>query len=470
MFRFCIKELLTHLHRSAAQNIVFCFTNCRSTFYKPGDTLPALRILVAENPDVEIPLGKHTIYCMDNEPFRFLAALKNGMSFSDKDRQDYAISWDRAVEETTRLFKQIQTLKPHTVQDTLSLNDARKLIVDLSVPIAKISENIQVNITVLENRKEEIKSFKGSIEELRKKMYVPSYQLESRELDKPRTVCSSPSCTSLIKDENTGINDMEYHTHCHDNCIVEGIPIKTTNNANLKRCAAFRDIEGNSYETCRKCGCLWSTHMHIDYETFRVLIKKIDENVEIQMKTKEGRKQATEKLIQDSEETIKKLEGEQDIITKASAKFAYFLKENAISAYNDALGSYLEHLIHEEKNKIKAGGGDKTLLGLEQMQNSYNKEVQILERAMNNKGGEQVTITPDDINKLKKELFALEINGKQLQGVMETAQAVRSTVVAYQERPIKTRNNRKSDGFAADLTNAVIDGVDTVWNMFNPKK
>lgn len=39
MFSFCIRELLTHLHRDACRNIVFCFINARSTFYKPGDTL-----------------------------------------------------------------------------------------------------------------------------------------------------------------------------------------------------------------------------------------------------------------------------------------------------------------------------------------------------------------------------------------------------------------------------------------------
>ena len=37
MFQFCIKELLTHLHKSAADNIVFCFTNARNTNYRPGD-------------------------------------------------------------------------------------------------------------------------------------------------------------------------------------------------------------------------------------------------------------------------------------------------------------------------------------------------------------------------------------------------------------------------------------------------
>ena len=43
-FRFCLKELLVHLHKDAAPNIVFCFTNSRSTFYGPGDTFEPLKV------------------------------------------------------------------------------------------------------------------------------------------------------------------------------------------------------------------------------------------------------------------------------------------------------------------------------------------------------------------------------------------------------------------------------------------
>jgi hypothetical protein len=60
-FRFCIKELLTHLHRSAVSNILFCFTNARSTFYLPGETAPLLRKLLMEleeNTGLKIPFSK----------------------------------------------------------------------------------------------------------------------------------------------------------------------------------------------------------------------------------------------------------------------------------------------------------------------------------------------------------------------------------------------------------------------------
>jgi len=42
-FRYCLKELLVHLHKGAAPNIVFCFTNTRSNFYAPGDSFEPLK-------------------------------------------------------------------------------------------------------------------------------------------------------------------------------------------------------------------------------------------------------------------------------------------------------------------------------------------------------------------------------------------------------------------------------------------
>lgn len=36
LFRYCVQELLTSLHKNAAKNIMFCFTNARGTLYRPG--------------------------------------------------------------------------------------------------------------------------------------------------------------------------------------------------------------------------------------------------------------------------------------------------------------------------------------------------------------------------------------------------------------------------------------------------
>lgn len=70
-FRFCVVELFTHLHKSLVKNIIFAFTNSRGTFYKPGDTLPALKKLLASK-KIDITLSPSTYVCFDNEAFRYL--------------------------------------------------------------------------------------------------------------------------------------------------------------------------------------------------------------------------------------------------------------------------------------------------------------------------------------------------------------------------------------------------------------
>ena len=72
-FKYVLQELLKQLHKSAAQNLLFCFTNSRSSFYRPGDTMVPLRSFLQDlqsQSGVEIPLSKATIFCFDSEPFR----------------------------------------------------------------------------------------------------------------------------------------------------------------------------------------------------------------------------------------------------------------------------------------------------------------------------------------------------------------------------------------------------------------
>jgi GTPase SAR1 family protein len=81
-FEFCLKELLTHLHRTAVSNIAFGFTNTRISNYTPGDTFGPLETLLAQQPDVQLPLTMQTSYCFDSESFRYLAAYKQDVRWA----------------------------------------------------------------------------------------------------------------------------------------------------------------------------------------------------------------------------------------------------------------------------------------------------------------------------------------------------------------------------------------------------
>ncbi len=114
MFKFCIKELLTHLHRTAAQNMVFGFTNTRGSNYQPGDTFAPLLQLLQEFKAVNIKLERSTVYCFDSESFRYLAAQKKGIKIGAQ--ADYDLSWQRSTIEARRLLGHFKGLAPHAVR------------------------------------------------------------------------------------------------------------------------------------------------------------------------------------------------------------------------------------------------------------------------------------------------------------------------------------------------------------------
>ena len=87
-FRSCVNQLLTYLTPLAYNNIIFCFTNARSTFFAPGDTGPLLRRMIEKNYQNEIPFKKENTFCFDSESFRYLVARKRGVPFDEYFKQE----------------------------------------------------------------------------------------------------------------------------------------------------------------------------------------------------------------------------------------------------------------------------------------------------------------------------------------------------------------------------------------------
>jgi len=447
MFEFCIKQLLTHLHRDACKNIVFCFTNARSTFYKPGDTLPALRQLMTSSPDIDLRLCRETIYCIDNESVRFLAALKQGIKFREEEKNNYSTSWEMSVKETERLIEYISSLQPHKVKNTLSLNDARRLILELSRPLAEIS-TIQNNIGVVEQMRREIQEFRKHKEHLIKEWYIPAIDLKTTPVNPPRTVCTAQRCVKQITIE--GVQKTDYVQHYPPHCNLTGVQTNVVNCVALQHCAA---MVNQSY--CQHCGCSWSVHMHITYECTQVKTQVVDANVEKQIKDKATSIETINQHLQSLEDRINKLEAEKLQLMKVSAKFACFLKHNAIAPCNDAMCDYLEHLIQVEKGKVSAGGDQSRLVWLEEMKSMYLEEVKILEQAISDVESSVHVPTVEEIKKLYDDLCRLEITGPMLKNAMKVAKA--GDVEAMQ-------HNEKRRSF----TRRIRYGYDRVVNIFLP--
>uniref|UniRef100_T1IQV5 Uncharacterized protein n=1 Tax=Strigamia maritima TaxID=126957 RepID=T1IQV5_STRMM len=409
LFEFCIKELLTHLHQTATKNIVFCFTHSRGTFYKPGDTRSPLAELLLQN-QIGLDLNKDTMYCMDNESFRFLCAATQGVEFRDSVKKSFAESWNISVEETNRLISYIKTLEPHFINDTISLNYARQNIVCLTKPIADISKNIQTNLVMIKDKQEMLSSTKASEQELVKMLYLDIIKLEPD----PRTVCGAPKCVKYHAAADGSVGAVEYIKHCHPNCRVKGVAVDIIGDPRVKKCSMLRHTLD-----CVKCGCSWDQHLHITYVQKRVAERVIVQEVATKISGKKTERQRIKEFIAKMDRIRIEEEEEQKKILEVSVKLGQYLSTNAILPYNDVIGKYIDHLIENEKQKVNIGGNDDILKRLDEMRRMYTEEQQALVMAMSEPNAEPLSF--GDFQKLLNELYALKHNGSQLRSAIEQA-------------------------------------------------
>lgn len=221
-FQFCLKELLTHLHRDAAKNIVFGFTNARSTNFQPGETYSTLKSMLAKDGSTGIQLSKDITYCFDSVGFRCLAAHKNGIPIDGMgDIDELRRSWKRSADETVRMLRHFlpSTTPPHRVAETWDLYRTRELVRILTVPMANIThvsflgqshgclesdklpeQIINKNIALQKDQQQELEDARGKGGELAKALYLDRLVYEVEKLDQPRTVCAHRHCVEF-KDE-----------------------------------------------------------------------------------------------------------------------------------------------------------------------------------------------------------------------------------------------------------------------------
>lgn len=229
MFKFCIQELLTHLHRDAAKNIAFGFTNTRGTNYAPGDSFDPLRQLLGRLDEINIPLPKDNVYCFDSESFRFLAAQKMHGKVIGYHQENKA-SWDYSVAEARRLLDHFRKLPAHQVTSTVNLYETRHRITAMTRPMADIAEAIRSSILVNEDRINELKTNAMKKKDLEKTLKIQVKTLRAKLMDRPRTTCSHADC---ISHDATGLQGVDgkdtlrtvYNSVCHNDCYLEDVTL-----------------------------------------------------------------------------------------------------------------------------------------------------------------------------------------------------------------------------------------------------
>ncbi|CAF3126009.1 unnamed protein product [Rotaria sp. Silwood2] len=146
-FVTCLTQLLDLLGSNARQNIVFCFTNARSTFYTPGDTAPLLKSILQSFSLNDISFKKQNTFCFDNESLRYLVARQNGIQFNDEQHNEYENSWSNSVTESNRLLDYVyKELSVHVLKgEAQSIKQTQFKISHMIRPMLEAMRNILRN-------------------------------------------------------------------------------------------------------------------------------------------------------------------------------------------------------------------------------------------------------------------------------------------------------------------------------------
>jgi hypothetical protein len=316
MFRFCIQELLTHLHRDAAQNVAFGFTNTRGTSYTPGDTFDPLQRLLDQYKDVDIGLRQRNVYCFDSESFRYLAAQKQHNK-SLGHLEETRSSWEYSVKESQRLLDHFQTIPPHQVNSTVNLYETRHRTAQMTEPMAEIAETMKTTIMVNEDHIKQLEQHDLTKKELEEKLRIQVNTLIAVPVDRPRT-CAHADCVEymnigLIGKDGKPTLGTVHKSMCHSPCYLNDIAVDNVGVAGLRSCLAMggRDI-------CQICKHPWNTHLHIKHEYKKGTMEVDDPSVVAALESNATQSQKQKAVIA-SKKFVEELELELKTIRDAAA-------------------------------------------------------------------------------------------------------------------------------------------------------
>ncbi|EZG58882.1 putative Aaa ATPase domain protein [Gregarina niphandrodes] len=394
--RFRIKELLSHLHRDAAKNIAFGFTNTRGTNYSPGDTLPALCELL-DDVKVDIKLGKNNVFCFDSESFRYLAAKKKCGVLLGQLNENRS-SWEHSVRESNRLLEHFRNIQPYEVRSTVNLHDIRRRIECMANIVIPIGDKIRTT----EHEITTDLSQHGTETENEK---FPHRMIEVKKF---QLVCNHQDC--IVKYPG-GIIDLNGHMiwgHgkvCDSEC---GCGYWTLNMvASTRTCSAFGWTGKTSKHPrgwiCKTCKHPTGDHRHVDY---KLKATKMDLTArEIFMKQKQVAREGKEMLVKDLASELTKL-------LEVAAEFSMFLKANALITYNDIMVENLDRLVEDEQAGVGRGDNqDKLNCSLSQYRDQYKK---CLCPDKEKNGDEPLMLDNQRVMSLMDDLYSLEHYGTRI--------------------------------------------------------
>ncbi|KAI0836464.1 hypothetical protein F5Y06DRAFT_288434 [Hypoxylon sp. FL0890] len=421
MFRFCVKELLTYLHRDAAKNVVWGFTNTRQSNYIPGDSFQPLQRLLQDHRSLGLTIAPDTVFCFDSET-----------EITMPNQDDFRQSWEYSATETHRLLEYFSKREPHQVKKTLSLNRARELISQLTRPIADIVDIIERTIRLNEEELGALSDAKSHQKVLQKSLHYSRIDIEVERLPKPRAVCKNAACV-YMKD-----------SICHDPCWVRGVQEEVVGHMKLIRCSTFKGLT-----FCRKdyCGHHWQEHMHIYFSQTEKVTEDIDKDVQAKINSQLSIVQIKMQAILSRRAKIRTFKEELKEIRNAVAHFGLFLKKNCIVAYNDAMIRYLDELIKEEQqtiafhksNDVATDKNEIRLGDLEKGRRDYQERIKVLEE-QTKESKNAIALDEKGVEDLVKMLYNLPNWGQSLRDIQSAIEW--SKAADFHEQILQPKINR----------------------------
>ncbi|KAK5576254.1 hypothetical protein RB653_007395 [Dictyostelium firmibasis] len=398
LYKWCLNELLTKLHHSAKENLLFCFPNSRGTFFRSGDSQITLKNYLQQlkldlNIDIEdnnncnisnSSLDNREFY-FDNDALHFLAVKSQGGFFDQTEQSQYHYSWTKSSVSLKRLLTKVQSIPPHDVRNTISINYAREMISQLSKPMSVCLKNINDNLNEINKHKKKLRKSlhqvslnqnqnqntndTGSIsigindsisKELQESLFIPIIQVTSMPLSRPKAVCINSFCIEKEKYKISKQIQLPSSSEQSNNNL------ENSNSNTIRFCCenCFGGLLGNlylcfSYDLNGKCKSCFKSNGSLCHHSDHIIIKSIESNNQIKQQQQEQQsnddieniKENTNQLIKQLKDRKKLYEKEFQEISNASVHFSLFLSKNSLIQINNEYENFINLQISNEKSQ-----------------------------------------------------------------------------------------------------------------------
>ncbi|GJQ65233.1 hypothetical protein Trydic_g7363 [Trypoxylus dichotomus] len=366
LFDYCLKHILLRLDKRIQSNIIFLFTNTRSSFYTPGDTYLPLKTMLKEisTKNFFIPFNNSNVFCVDNESFRYLAAKSKGFCFNENDVEEFEKSWDKSARTCKKMIDYVSSLSATPMKGIISINECRRLIGRLGKSIIQLLALNEKAIGILNNHEASLWASQDTFNDLVSKLYIPITQYK--------------------------ITEKSWSVNKNSGGFYAGF--------NVSKSFPFISFDLGYRHT-------WTNAKFTEVIVTPYVTNVPDISIRGAIESKKQALEAIQKIIDQMNILRQEYRSESEVILQAAIRFTMFLRENAILNVQDVFENYLGSLMRDESI---TDGDEKLIENLEDVIVKY--------RLMKNKIN---SVTPEEIEDSKEKLIVLKYSGNNFKALLE---------------------------------------------------